>query len=208
MSEPGPESIPTSTSKTSRRPLKKRPLTALGTHASQIDALFANPDKPVTLPDASYKNPKTLAPPPEIVANVQGSSAGAGSGEFHVYKASRRREYERIRMMDEEVAKEEAERDWEGRQLEMRKRDDAKTGRNKARREKAKARKEKAKHGGDGQQGGLKVENKGVARPMKARPRVDKEEEEEEEEEEEGVVAEHAPAEIVEEVGLVIHDDD
>ena len=34
--------------------------------------------------------------------NVQGSSAGAGSGEFHVYKESRRREYERIQLMEEE----------------------------------------------------------------------------------------------------------
>lgn len=33
--------------------------------------------------------------------NVQGSSAGAGSGEFHVYKQSRRREYERLKLMDE-----------------------------------------------------------------------------------------------------------
>ena len=46
-----------------------------------------------------------LPPPPEIVSNVQGSSAGAGSGEFHVYKASRRREYERLKLMDEEAQK-------------------------------------------------------------------------------------------------------
>ena len=33
--------------------------------------------------------------------NVQGSSAGAGSGEFHVYKQNRRREYERLKLMEE-----------------------------------------------------------------------------------------------------------
>ena len=49
---------------------------------------------------------KAMPPPPEIVANVQGSSAGAGSGEFHVYKASRRRENERVKMMDDELRKE------------------------------------------------------------------------------------------------------
>lgn len=37
--------------------------------------------------------------------NVQGSSAGAGSGEFHVYKASRRREYERLKLLDETAQK-------------------------------------------------------------------------------------------------------
>lgn len=36
-----------------------------------------------------------------MMKNVQGSSAGAGSGEFHVYKAGRRREYERLKAMDE-----------------------------------------------------------------------------------------------------------
>lgn len=37
--------------------------------------------------------------------NVQGSSAGAGSGEFHVYKQNRRREYERLKLMDEKAQK-------------------------------------------------------------------------------------------------------
>ena len=36
---------------------------------------------------------------------MQGSSAGAGSGEFHVYKASRRREYERLKLLEEQNRK-------------------------------------------------------------------------------------------------------
>lgn len=48
---------------------------------------------------------KTLRPPREMMKNVQGSSAGAGSGEFHVYKQNRRREYERLKLMDEKAKK-------------------------------------------------------------------------------------------------------
>jgi hypothetical protein len=43
---------------------------------------------------------KALKPPPEMVKNVQGSAAAAGSGEFHVYKHSRRREAERVKQME------------------------------------------------------------------------------------------------------------
>lgn len=48
---------------------------------------------------------KTLRAPREMMKNVQGSSAGAGSGEFHVYKQNRRREYERLKLMDEKAKK-------------------------------------------------------------------------------------------------------
>ena len=48
---------------------------------------------------------KTVRHPREMMKNVQGSSAGAGSGEFHVYKAARRREYERLKLMEEETEK-------------------------------------------------------------------------------------------------------
>ena len=66
----------------------------------QLDKLLDDPTKPVHIPDAPKK--REMAPAREMFAHVQGSSAGAGSGEFHVYKQSRRREYDRIQLMEEE----------------------------------------------------------------------------------------------------------
>ncbi|KAF1939501.1 DUF1168-domain-containing protein, partial [Clathrospora elynae] len=94
-----PDAIPTSADSRSKRPTKKRALTPSTVQASQVEALFAKPDREIHIPGSALS--RSVALPPEIVANVQGSSAGAGSGEFHVYKASRRREYERLRLMDE-----------------------------------------------------------------------------------------------------------
>lgn len=146
MSENIPESIPTSVSNRSHRPTKKRALTPATQQSAQVEALFANPDKADSVVAYGPKA-KASALPPEIVANVQGSSAGAGSGEFHVYKASRRREYERLRMMDEETKAEEAEREFLSKKEEREKRDEEKLSKNRARREKAKKRQEKKKMG-------------------------------------------------------------
>lgn len=41
--------------------------------------------------------------PKDVLRNVTGSSAAAGSGEFHVYKNARRREAERIRFMESQA---------------------------------------------------------------------------------------------------------
>ncbi|KAI2784036.1 hypothetical protein F4815DRAFT_441694 [Daldinia loculata] len=155
MSGEGPESVPTSADPRSKRPTKKRALTPVSAQAHVVEALFSKPDQEIRIPDASVASRKRdLPPPPEIVTNVQGSSAGAGSGEFHVYKASRRREYERLRRMDEEVSQEKAKEEFEKSREEREKRDDEKTRRNREKREKAKARKAKVKNGGGGGGGG------------------------------------------------------
>lgn len=149
MSAPAPNSISTSSSRISNRPTKKRALTPVSQQSQQVEALFAQPDREII----TALKPKTAPLPPEIVANVQGSSAGAGSGEFHVYKASRRREYERLRLMGEEVAREKADKEFKDRQEEFRAKDEEKLGKNRARREKAKMRKAKGKDGEAGEKG-------------------------------------------------------
>lgn len=167
MSEPIPESVPTSADPRSRRPLKRArvPNTAISAQSQALEVLFERqPD--IQIPTSTTIAPRSassLAPPPEIVTNVQGSSAGAGSGEFHVYKASRRREYERIRLMEDESKREEADKQWAEKVEESKKKDEEKRSKNAKKRAKAKDRKGKKENSGvDGMANGNGTTESGV----------------------------------------------
>lgn len=192
MSAQIPESIPTSADPRSKRPTKKRALTPSSGQASQLEALFANPEQEIALPSTDTKINFPAAP--EIVSNVQGSSAGAGSGEFHVYKASRRREYERLRAMDEEVRKEEDAVVWERERKEREEKDAEKTRKNREKRERLKMKKGKK---GGAAVGGEEVKVGKMAPRILARTDNDGEDQT-------GVNI----AESEQPQGLIIHDDD
>ncbi|KAL6860386.1 hypothetical protein ACO1O0_004414 [Amphichorda felina] len=225
MSADGPESIPTSADPRSHRPTKRRALTPLSAQAASVDALFAKPDQEIRIPPATSSAVAALrhggrAPPPEIVTNVQGSSAGAGSGEFHVYKAARRREYERLKEMDEEVRREKEGEEFEREKREREKRDEEKTRKNREKREKMKARKGKKGKGGGGGGGGGgaaaattttdKDASNGHIAASKIAPRNDDEEERREnggqEPSQDKAGKESTPS--TQPAGLVIHDED
>jgi hypothetical protein len=197
MSENIPESVPTSADPRSKRPLKKRALSPRSQTAKHVEALFKKPEQEIRIPSSTalMQNPSVGAPP-EIVANVQGSSAGAGSGEFHVYKASRRREYERLRAMDEEVRSEKEGEEWEREKREREEKDREKTRKNREKRERLKAKKAgKGKAvNGEGMGGGVKarVDIGGVSKGG------------------EGINGQEQTEEAVgvEPVGVIIHDDD
>ncbi|KAJ5818560.1 hypothetical protein N7474_004151 [Penicillium riverlandense] len=202
MSEPGPESIPTSADSRSKRPTKRRAVTPHSEHASQISSLFRDPSKEIQLPEgAKPRTSSSLAAPPEIVANVQGSSAGAGSGEFHVYKASRRREYERLRMMQAETDKEKGDEEWEKMREETRMKDDEKTEKNRRRREKKRAAK-----GGKGGNGNNKRDAGGNLKGQKTMDVDKKVLERKDEDDTTEQVGGPAPQE--EAPGVIIHEDD
>lgn len=216
MSGTGPDSMPTSADPRSKRPVKKRALSPASAQASQLEALFARPDQEIRVPPSGPQDPARRLPlPPEIVTNVQGSSAGAGSGEFHVYKAARRREYERLRVMDDEVRREAEAREFAEKKTEAERRDDEKTRRNREKRDKMKARKERAKAavghkngsaaaaaGGGG--GGLKPRQDGANKQgqgQDGKPENDTSNANSEAADVAAAAASSAP-------GLVIHDDD
>lgn len=84
-------------------PAKKGKLSPHERQAQAISKLLANPDKEIRIPEGPKE--KSIRAPRDVMKNVTGSSAGAGSGEFHVYKQQRRREYERIQLMEEQNKK-------------------------------------------------------------------------------------------------------
>lgn len=191
MSEPIPEAIPQSQqAPRSHSAVKRSAPTPTGQQAILLASLFSKPDREIQLPPSSsstaLSKSHALPPPPEIVANVQGSSAGAGSGEFHVYKASRRREYERVKLMEEEVAREEADRHFLTRRDELRQKDKERTEKRRKKREKAKGRKGVRKDGDTG--GGV---DSGGAMDVSVEEREDDDE-----------------VKKVDEIGVVICDDD
>ncbi|KAI8720539.1 hypothetical protein NCS52_00499300 [Fusarium sp. LHS14.1] len=210
MSAPGPESVPTSADPRSHRPTKKRALTPVSAQAASVDALFAKPDQNIQIPGllSSSSGGASRSAPPEIVTNVQGSSAGAGSGEFHVYKASRRREYERLREMDEELRREKDKVEFDKDKTERDRKDEERTRKNREKREKMKARKAKKGKGPTAKPG---VDKKASTTTTDGdSPRTEKDGKDDaagstatkkQNEEEESTPA-TAP------VGLVIHDDD
>ncbi|GAA5877728.1 hypothetical protein JCM1840_003339 [Sporobolomyces johnsonii] len=123
--------------------------------AHALNKLLANPDREIHIPQRPQEGvAKTLRPPREMMKNVQGSSAGAGSGEFHVYKQSRRREYERLKLMDEEEAFLKAKREAEERQAAHEAAALEKTAKNRLKRQRKKDARSKHKGSGSGADGG------------------------------------------------------
>jgi len=59
---------------------------------------MANPDKLVHIPDYRQKD-KDINKSAEFNHNIMGSSAGAGSGEFHLYRKMRRKEMDRSEVL-------------------------------------------------------------------------------------------------------------
>jgi len=94
------------------------------------------PDRPVHLPDRPKD--KQFRPPPEFVRDVMGSSAGAGSGEFHVYRALRRREKSRQEFLEKRSDKDVADDEFHEKLEDNKRQAEEKTAKKRQKRERQK----------------------------------------------------------------------
>ncbi|RVE55965.1 hypothetical protein OJAV_G00231260 [Oryzias javanicus] len=109
----------------------------------RLERLMRNPEKLAPIPDRPKEwNPRA---PPEFVRDVMGSSAGAGSGEFHVYRHLRRREYQRQDFLDKISEKQQKDLDYLKRLEENKKAAQERTEKRRRKREKLKQKKLMAK---------------------------------------------------------------
>ncbi|XP_019548621.3 PRKR-interacting protein 1 homolog [Aedes albopictus] len=112
---------------------------------AKLEKLMKNPDKPVIIPESPRERDFSNAIP-SFVRNVMGSSAGAGSGEFHVYRHLRRKEYARQKHIQEKSRSEQLDDEFQ-QKLEQNKQDaEDRTAKKRAKRQKKKA-KQKANRG-------------------------------------------------------------
>ncbi|KAJ1916506.1 hypothetical protein GGI03_002898 [Coemansia sp. RSA 2337] len=102
---------------------------------AHIEHLMQNIDKPIELPQPSSKQ-SLLKPPPEIVLNVRGSSAGASSSDFHTYRELRRKEHLRIKLMEAEAAEDVIGEEFNRERESLKRQDEEKTSKNRAKRQK------------------------------------------------------------------------
>merc|ERR1719367_2513594 len=121
----------------------KGPRTAYDIQRSKLEKLMQNPEKPVNIPEPrKEKDPNKAA---EFVYNVMGSSAGAGSGEFHVYRQIRRKEYARQKVMEEKKTKEDLNEEYHAKLEENQREADERTAKKRAKRQKKKEKKKNNK---------------------------------------------------------------
>merc|ERR1711971_913633 len=99
----------------------------------KVDKLMANPDKPVFIPERPKDRDVNKAQ--EFNHNIMGSSAGAGSGEFHLYRQMRRKEQNRLKVLGERLERDELSEAYHAKLLENQKMAEERTAKKRKKRQ-------------------------------------------------------------------------
>ncbi|KAI8036228.1 PRKR-interacting protein 1 homolog [Drosophila gunungcola] len=124
------------------KPLRPFVKTATDLQRMKLEKLMKNPDKPVIIPEQRRER-DYMSSVPTFVRNVMGSSAGAGSGEFHVYRHLRRKEYARQKNIQNQSSREAADEAFQQKLDDNRRAAEEKTAKKRAKRQKRKQRTKK-----------------------------------------------------------------
>jgi len=116
--------------------IKATARTAYDAQRARLERLMKDPSKPAYI--GQPRKEKDVNKAPDFVYNVMGSSAGAGSGEFHVYRQIRRKEYERQRVLESRKGKEDKEEEFRLKREENAREAEEKTAKKRAKRQKKK----------------------------------------------------------------------
>ncbi|VDK46129.1 unnamed protein product [Anisakis simplex] len=93
-------------------------------------------DKPVSIPQR--RDARKPRPPPDFVRNVVGSSAAAGSAEFHIFRNNRKREMDRLDYMNQKALQEELDAEYIAKRERQIKQEEEKTAKKRAKRQRHK----------------------------------------------------------------------
>lgn len=105
----------------------------------KLQKLMANPTKEINIqPLQRKKSSDPSGAVPSFVRNVMGSSAGAGSGEFHVYRHLRRKEFARQKQIEHKSKQEEMDEAFENKLLQNQLQAEMRTAKKRAKRLKKK----------------------------------------------------------------------
>lgn len=118
---------------------RSAPRTPADIQRRKLEKLMENIDRPVHIPEPASR--RQFPAPPEFVRNVMGSSAGAGSGEFHVYRHIRRREYARVKHINQQAEKDALDEEFRLRVEKNKAAEEERTAKKRAKRQRQKARK-------------------------------------------------------------------
>ncbi|CAL8069877.1 unnamed protein product [Calicophoron daubneyi] len=101
-----------------------------------IEKFHAHPEEAIISPELLKSGDQK--PPPEFVRNVWGSAAGVGSGDFHIYRGIRRREYARLEAIEKDAEEERLNAEFHERQKMLDELAAAKTAKKRQKRQKKK----------------------------------------------------------------------